>query len=200
MNSHRSTPAMTTMTHTTPSLYTRMPSPIGRLLLIGDEERLTGLYTLPASDNADLTRGRRRENKPFAHVRDQLEAYFAGELTEFDVSLDLDKATPFRRSVWSALLEIPYGETVSYGELAGRLGVPTAARAVGAANGSNPISIIVPCHRVVGSGGDLTGYAGGIERKRYLLRHEADVTGRVTRSGRDGDLATCRLGVERAMQ
>jgi methylated-DNA-[protein]-cysteine S-methyltransferase len=116
---------------------------------------------------------------PFARVRDQLEAYFAGELTEFDVSLDLDKATPFRRSVWSALLEIPYGETVSYGELAGRLGVPTAARAVGAANGSNPISIIVPCHRVIGSGGDLTGYAGGLERKRYLLRHEADVSGRL---------------------
>ncbi len=170
---------MTTMTHTPPRLYTYMPSPIGRLLLSGDEQRLTALYTLPASDNADLTRGRLRADVPFARVRDQLEAYFAGELTEFDVSLDLDKATPFRRSVWSALLEIPYGETVSYGELAGRLGVPTAARAVGAANGSNPISIIVPCHRVIGSGGDLTGYAGGLERKRYLLRHEADVSGRL---------------------
>ncbi len=170
---------MTTMTHTPPRLYTYMPSPIGRLLLTGDDERLTGLYTLPASDNADLTRGGRRANAAFAHVRDQLEAYFAGDRTEFDVSLDLDKASPFRRSVWSALLEIPYGETVSYGELAGRLGMPTAARAVGAANGSNPISIIVPCHRVIGSGGDLTGYAGGLERKRYLLRHETDVTGRL---------------------
>jgi methylated-DNA-[protein]-cysteine S-methyltransferase len=170
---------MTAMTHTTPRLYTHVPSPIGQLLLTGDEQRLTGLYTLPASCNADLARGRRRADVPFANVRDQLEAYFAGELTEFDVALDLDKATPFRRSVWSALLEIPYGETVSYGELADRLGVPTAARAVGAANGSNPISIIVPCHRVIGSGGDLTGYAGGLERKRYLLRHEAAV-----RSGR----------------
>jgi methylated-DNA-[protein]-cysteine S-methyltransferase len=151
---------MTTMTHTPPPLYTFMPSPIGRLLLSGDEQRLTALYTLPASDNADLTRGRLRANAPFARVRDQLEAYFAGELTEFDVSLDLNKATPFRRSVWSALLEIPYGETVSYGELAGRLGVPTATR-------------------VIGSGGDLTGYAGGLERKRYLLRHEADVSGRL---------------------
>ena len=108
-------------------------------------------------------------------MRDQLEAYFAGERVEFDVPLDLDEATPFRRSVWSALLEIPYGETVSYGELARRLALPTAARAVGAANGSNPISIIIPCHRVIGSSGDLTGYAGGLERKRYLLRHEADV-------------------------
>jgi methylated-DNA-[protein]-cysteine S-methyltransferase len=111
-------------------------------------------------------------------VREQLDAYFAGDLVEFDVSLDPERATPFRRDVWSALLEIPFGETVSYGELAGRLGMPTAARAVGAANGRNPISIIVPCHRVIGAGGDLTGYAGGIERKRYLLQHEAEVLSR----------------------
>jgi len=170
---------MNTTTHTPPRLYTDMPSPIGRLLLCGDEERITGLYTLPASDNSDLTRDRRRANVPFAHVRDQLEAYFAGGQTEFDVALDLGNATPFRRSVWSALLEIPYGETVSYGELAGRLGLPAAARAVGAANGSNPISIIVPCHRVIGSNGALTGYAGGLDRKRYLLRHETEVASRV---------------------
>ena len=115
-------PAMTTTTHTPPRLYTYLPSPIGRLLLCGDEERLTGLYTLPAAENAELVDGRRRANAPFAHVRDQLEAYFAGELVEFDVPLDLDEATPFRRSVWSALLEIPYGETVSYGELAAPAG------------------------------------------------------------------------------
>jgi methylated-DNA-[protein]-cysteine S-methyltransferase len=156
-------------------LYTYIPSPIGRLLLCGDEERLSALYTLPASDNETLLRGRRRAAGPFARVREQLDAYFAGERAEFDVPLDLDTATPFRRSVWSALVEIPFGTTVSYGELARRLGVPSAARAVGAANGSNPISIIVPCHRVIGSAGSLTGYAGGLERKRYLLRHEAQV-------------------------
>ena len=163
------------MNHTPLRLYTYIPSPIGRLLLCGDEERLGGLYTPPASQDPDLVRGRRRAGAPFVRVREQLEAYFAGELVDFDVALDFDGATPFRTSVWSALLEIPYGATVSYGELARRLGRPTAARAVGTANGCNPISIIVPCHRVIGSGGSLTGYAGGLERKRYLLRHEADV-------------------------
>jgi methylated-DNA-[protein]-cysteine S-methyltransferase len=175
VNGDRSMPAMTTTTHKPPRLYTYVPSPIGRLLLCGDEARLTGLYTLPAAENRELLDGRRRASAPFVHVRDQLEAYFAGELLEFDVTLDLDEATPFRRSVWTALLEIPYGETVSYGELARRLALPSAARAVGAANGRNPISIIIPCHRVIGSSGDLTGYAGGLERKRYLLRHEAEV-------------------------
>ena len=172
-------PAMTTMTHKPPRLYTYIPSPIGRLLLCGDEGRLTGLYTLPAAENADLsTAGAARTRRSHTCVTNSRLTSPATR-TEFDVSLDLDEATPFRRSVWSALLEIPYGETVSYGELARRLGLPTAARAVGAANGSNPISIIVPCHRVIGSSGDLTGYAGGLERKRYLLRHEADVTGRL---------------------
>ncbi len=183
-------PAMTTTTHKPPRLYTYLPSPIGRLLLCGDEARLTGLHTLPAAENAELLDGRRRASAPFAHVRDQLDAYFAGELVEFDVTLDLDEATPFRRSVWSALLEIPYGETISYGELARRLSLPTAARAVGAANGSNPISIIIPCHRVIGSSGDLTGYAGGLERKRYLLRHEADMTSRCQLSAVAGARAT----------
>jgi len=164
---------------TPPHLYTYVPSPIGRLLLCGDEERLSALYTLPGSANEALVEGRRRADAPFARVREQLDAYFAGERAEFDVPLDLETATPFRRDVWSALVEIPFGTTVSYGELARRLGVPTAARAVGAANGSNPISIIVPCHRVIGSAGGLTGYAGGLERKRYLLRHESEVlTGR----------------------
>ena len=166
---------MTTTNQTPPRLYTYMPSPIGRLLLCGDGRRLTGLYTPPASEDRGLVRGRRRSDAAFAPVREQLEAYFDGERVAFDVRLDLDGASPFRRNVWNALLEIPYGATVSYGELARHLGVPSAARAVGAANGSNPISIIVPCHRVIGSGGDLTGYAGGLERKRYLLRHEAEV-------------------------
>jgi len=166
------------MNHMPPRLYAYVPSPIGRLLLCGDEERLSGLRTLPAAEDSDLVRGRRRSDAAFAPVREQLEQYFAGERVEFDVHLDLDGATPFRRSVWSALLEIPYAATVSYGDLARRLGVPTSARAVGAANGSNPISIIVPCHRVIGAAGRLTGYAGGLERKRYLLCLEAEVAGR----------------------
>jgi methylated-DNA-[protein]-cysteine S-methyltransferase len=169
---------MTNMNHTPPRLYTYFPSPIGRLLLCGDEKRLSGLYTPPASENPDPILGRRRSAAPFAGVREQLEQYFAGERLDFDLPLDLDGATPFRRRVWTALVEIPYGATVSYGELARQLGVPSAARAVGAANGSNPISIIVPCHRVIGSAGSLTGYAGGLERKRFLLRHEAEVAAR----------------------
>jgi methylated-DNA-[protein]-cysteine S-methyltransferase len=163
-------------------LYTTIDSPIGELLLWGDEERLNGLHTPPRSEDPDLARSRRRARDPFVGVCEQLEAYFAGERVAFDVPFDLDGATAFRRSVWNALLEIPFGTTVSYGELAGRLGIPTAARAVGAANGRNPISIIVPCHRVIGSAGSLTGYAGGLDRKRYLLRHEAEVANGVRSS------------------
>lgn len=98
----------------------------------------------------------------------QLGAYFAGELTEFDLELEL-VGTDFQRRVWAALQTIPYGQTASYGEIAERIGAPGAARAVGLANGHNPISIIVPCHRVVGATGSLTGYGGGIDRKRFLL-------------------------------
>ncbi len=99
---------------------------------------------------------------------DQLDEYFAGERTEFDVTLRLE-GTEFQRRVWAGLLEIPYGETISYGELATRIGQPTASRAVGLANGRNPVGIIVPCHRVIGSTGALTGYGGGLDRKRALL-------------------------------
>jgi len=104
-------------------------------------------------------------------VKRQLEEYFAGKRTTFDVSLAPEGA-PFEREVWRALEEIPYGETVSYGEIARRVGQPTAARAVGTANGHNPIAVIVPCHRVIGADGSLTGYGGGLERKRLLLELE----------------------------
>jgi methylated-DNA-[protein]-cysteine S-methyltransferase len=107
----------------------------------------------------------------FADVATQLEAYFAGALTEFDVDMRLD-GSGFQCRVWAALTTIPYGQTRSYGEIADQIGAPTAARAVGAANGRNPISIIVPCHRVIGSAGRLTGYGGGIDRKRILLELE----------------------------
>jgi methylated-DNA-[protein]-cysteine S-methyltransferase len=168
---------MTTINHTPTSLYTYVDSPLGELLLCGDEDRLSHLYTAPHGEHAEAIRGRRRADAPFAVARVQLEEYFAGERVSFEVPLNLDNAPAFFTTVWSRLLTIPFGSTVSYGELARELGRPTAARAVGAANGRNPIAIIVPCHRVIGSGGALTGYAGGIDRKRWLLRHEADVAG-----------------------
>ena len=112
----------------------------------------------------------------FDDVADQLDAYFAGERTTFDVALHLD-GTDFQQRVWRTLLEIPFGETRTYGELAMQLGSPGAARAVGLANGHNPIGIIVPCHRVIGADGSLTGYGGGIDRKRRLLDHERKVSG-----------------------
>jgi methylated-DNA-[protein]-cysteine S-methyltransferase len=107
----------------------------------------------------------------------QLNEYFAGERTDFDLPLSLD-GTGFQRTVWSGLQDIPYGETISYGELARRIGQPTASRAVGLANGRNPVSIVVPCHRVVGSNGSLTGYGGGLPRKQFLLGLELRVSGR----------------------
>jgi methylated-DNA-[protein]-cysteine S-methyltransferase len=109
--------------------------------------------------------------EPFAEVRRQLDEYFAGERVEFDLELASD-GSDFEQRVWRALAEIPYGETISYGELAHRIGHPDGARAVGMANGRNPISIVVPCHRVIGADGSLTGYGGGIDRKRFLLELE----------------------------
>ncbi len=149
---------------------TQIPSPIGPLQLLGDEHALQGLYM-----HSFLPPGDWREAKePFADAIDQLEQYFAGERIEFDLTLDM-RGTEFQRNVWDALLTIPYGETRSYGEIAKQIGRPDRARAVGAANGSNPVSIVVPCHRVIGSDGSLTGYGGGLPRKRWLLDHEAGV-------------------------
>ncbi|ALO11934.1 Methylated-DNA--protein-cysteine methyltransferase [Streptomyces venezuelae] len=112
--------------------------------------------------------------RPFGEAIHQLDAYFAGELTEFDLPLHL-VGTPFQLRVWEELCRIPYGETRTYGELAEALGNPTASRAVGLANGKNPVSIVVPCHRVVGAGGSLTGYGGGLDRKQRLLALESGV-------------------------
>jgi methylated-DNA-[protein]-cysteine S-methyltransferase len=149
------------------TLYTQIPSPIGDLLLVGDEQNLRGLYM-----NASPRDGWQPAAEPFAKTRTQLDQYFAGERTTFDLTLDM-RGTEFQRSVWDALLTIPYGETRSYGEIAQQIGRPDRARAVGAANGQNPISIIVPCHRVIGADGSLTGYGGGLDRKRWLLDLEA---------------------------
>lgn len=153
-------------------LYTYIDSPLGELLLVRDEQGITGLY-LPTGRHAvkrdpEWT----RDDAAFDDVRAQLGEYFAGTRTEFDLPLN-PHGTAFQSKVWLALRDIPYGETASYGETATAIGSPTASRAVGLANGQNPISIIVPCHRVIGANGSLTGYGGGLDAKRWLLSHEA---------------------------
>jgi methylated-DNA-[protein]-cysteine S-methyltransferase len=170
---------------TTPALaalrmHAVIGSPIGPLTLVTEGGALTGLYMdvrghepdqatlgVPASPDDD---------EVLAETARQLGAYFSGELLAFDLPLAL-AGTGFQRTVWAGLRQIPYGDTISYGELARRIGQPTASRAVGLANGRNPVSIVVPCHRVVGSNGSLTGYGGGLPRKQFLLALEQRVTG-----------------------
>ncbi|MEV0679826.1 methylated-DNA--[protein]-cysteine S-methyltransferase [Actinosynnema sp. NPDC050436] len=152
--------------------HTVVDSPVGPLTLVARDGVLSGLYMTDQRYRPGEETFGARDASLLGDVVAQLAEYFAGTRTEFDVPLDL-VGTPFQRSVWAELRSIPFGATVSYGELARALGRPTAARAVGLANGHNPISIIVPCHRVVGSGGDLTGYGGGIARKRQLLDFES---------------------------
>ncbi len=159
-----------------PRLSHTVSSPIGALLLIGDGHALTGLWMLDGDKYRGRTRGREAGLTPspasFREVAAQLEAYFAGDLKEFTVPL-APSGTAFQLAVWTELTKIPYGSTVSYGDIARALGKrPVAARAVGLANGANPISVIVPCHRVIGSDGSLTGYGGGLDRKELLLRLE----------------------------
>jgi|SRR5665213_425026 len=148
--------------------YTSLDSPIGELLLLGDGHALRGLYMQDGRKPRRIAPGWKASAASFEDVRAQLDAYFAGERVAFDIPLVME-GSPFEREVWRALQEIPYGETVSYGEIARRVGQPAAARAVGVANGRNPIAVIVPCHRVIGANGTLTGYGGGLERKRLLL-------------------------------
>jgi methylated-DNA-[protein]-cysteine S-methyltransferase len=154
------------------NLFSTHESPVGELTLVGDGHALTGLYMTDHRHRPPLPAGARRDDGPFAEARRQLGEYFAGERTRFELPLRME-GSPFLREVWRALLEIPFGETLSYGELARRIGRPGASRAVGLANGRNPISIVVPCHRVIGSSGALTGYGGGMERKRFLLDLES---------------------------
>lgn len=164
-------------------LYTTIESPIGELLLLGDEQALHGLYMQNGRKAVTVAPDWKRSAQPFASVTEQLSEYFAAGRVTFDVPL-LMHGTPFERRVWSALQEIPYGETVSYGEIARRIGQSQAARAVGLANGRNPIAVIVPCHRVVGANGTLTGYGGGLKRKRILLELE---TGQICLNGSHTD-------------
>jgi len=167
--------------HSTRVIYAEVDGPTGPLLLTSDGSALTGLY------HRGQKWGREPDDSwllddapPLKAAAGQLAAYFAGESGRFDVPVSLG-GTAFQRLVWDELRAIPFGETVSYGELARRVGSPKAVRAVGAAVGRNPASIVVPCHRVIGSGGRLTGYAGGLDRKGWLLEHERGARARLLR-------------------
>ncbi|MFD4951846.1 methylated-DNA--[protein]-cysteine S-methyltransferase [Streptomyces sp. NPDC058451] len=151
--------------------YTVIDSPYDLLTLVADDGVLCGLYMTEQRHRPPEESFGEPDDAPFGEAVEQLEAYFGSELKEFTVPLRLH-GTPFQRSVWDQLRKIPYGETRSYGDLATALGKPGASRAVGLANGKNPVGIIVPCHRVIGTGGSLTGYGGGLPRKQRLLDFE----------------------------
>ena len=151
--------------------YTECDSPVGRLRLAGDGHALT-LLDLPSGRSMrQPDPAWQRDAAPFAEALRQLRAYFAGDLHTFSLAL-APAGTPFQHRVWDALLEIPYGATASYRDIAIAIGKPSAVRAVGLANGRNPIPIVIPCHRVIGSDGSLTGYGGGLGVKRFLLELE----------------------------
>jgi methylated-DNA-[protein]-cysteine S-methyltransferase len=151
--------------------YRVIPSPIGDLVAWGDGEAFAGLDFTDSRKATAIETSWHRDDAAFDDVAQQLRAYFDGELKSFEVKLET-RGTPFQRRVWGALQQILYGSTTTYGSLANELGAPRAVRAVGLANGRNPISIIIPCHRVIGADGGLTGYGGGLHRKRWLLAHE----------------------------
>ena len=153
-------------------LHTTIESPIGPLLLVGDEEALSGLYMQGGPRPKRIGPDWRRADEPFAAAVEQLGEYFGGERSAFELPLRME-GPEFERDVWEQLRLIPYGETASYGQIAKRIGRPDTARAVGVANARNPIAVIVPCHRVIGADGSLTGFGGGLERKQFLLEHEA---------------------------
>lgn len=151
--------------------YSLMSSPLGALLLVSEGGALTGIYLEQHKRGRVVEETWARDDPALRATRSQLEEYFAGVRHQFDLGV-MAEGTPFQKRVWSALAEIPYGTTVTYQQLAREIGMPKSARAVGAAVGRNPISIIIPCHRVLGTDGSLTGYAGGPERKRWLLEFE----------------------------
>jgi len=163
-----------------PVIHTTVGSPIGELTLAADGGALTGLYFPRHWYRPDPAVLGRRDDEGFGPARQQLAEYFAGDRDRFDLPLDA-RGDDFQRRVWTLIEAIPYGQTVTYGGLAGELGGPVLAKDVGAAVGRNPLSIIVPCHRVVGKDGRLTGYAGGLARKRFLLDLEAPAADRLAR-------------------
>jgi methylated-DNA-[protein]-cysteine S-methyltransferase len=161
------------MKHSNDLVATRYASPLGAMLLAASDHGLAGIWFEGQRHGPQDPTWPERPAHPVLQLAVlQLGDYFAGRRTHFDLPLDLTRGTPFQQSVWQALLAIPAGRTTSYAELGRRLGRPQAARAVGAAVGRNPVSIVVPCHRVLGTAGALTGYAGGLERKSALLRLE----------------------------
>jgi methylated-DNA-[protein]-cysteine S-methyltransferase len=163
------------MTHETSGVlvrFTTMPSPLGEVLLTGDGRHLTGLYMTPHPHGPSPQASWVRDDAAFTDAIRQLQEYFDGSRLVFEIPL-APEGTDFQRRVWMALRDIPYARTVSYGDIAREVGNPRGVRAVGLANGRNPIAIIVPCHRVIGANGSLTGYGGGLDRKRWLLAHEA---------------------------
>jgi methylated-DNA-[protein]-cysteine S-methyltransferase len=155
--------------------FTITDSPIGELLLAGDGVALRRVDMREGRRPVAISSSWERNDAVFADVRRQLDEYFDGRRRVFDLPLSL-AGNPFERRVWEALREIPYGQTISYGALAAAVGNPGGARAVGVANARNPVAVIVPCHRVIGADGNLTGYGGGLERKRFLLDLEAGTT------------------------
>lgn len=156
--------------------YTEIDSPIGPLLLSAEDSALTGLYFSTGGKARGADPSWTRDDTRFDTARKQIDEYFEGRRKTFDLDL-APKGTAFQQSVWGALLEIPYGETRSYLDIAQRIGNPKAVRAVGGANGNNPIALVVPCHRVIGSNGALTGFGGGLDTKRHLLQHELNNSG-----------------------
>ncbi len=159
------------------TIYATIDSPIGVLTLTSQDGSLTGVQMHEQRHRREIPADHRHDEPGLAYAIEQLNAYFAGELRDFELPVTL-RGTEFQRRVWGALREIPYGETISYGELARWVGNPKASRAVGLANGRNPVAIVVPCHRVIGADGSLTGYGGGLERKVWLLEHEASIADR----------------------
>lgn len=163
-----------------PVITRTVTSPIGPLLLVGDGERLSGLFMTthrrPPTFHGPVGDGPIDDDAAFEEAASQLQEWFDGARRSFELDL-APGGSAFQRDVWDALHEIPFGETATYGEIAARVGRPGSARAIGHAVGRNPIGIVVPCHRVVGANGTLTGYAGGLDKKRWLLEHERRVAG-----------------------
>jgi methylated-DNA-[protein]-cysteine S-methyltransferase len=151
--------------------WTVIASPVGQFMAIGDDDALHFLHLPDSFGTADFDPARRGNPAAVRQAVEQVDAYFAGTLVDFSLPLD-PAGTPFQRQVWTALADIAYGETESYGQLAARIGNPRACRAVGLANGRNPIPLVLPCHRVIGANGSLTGYGGGLTLKQQLLDHE----------------------------
>lgn len=151
--------------------YSYIESPLGSMFVRGDGQFVTGLFMPQHKGWRGPDAAWQLSDAPFSAVREQLAEYFAGQRETFDVLLK-PAGTPFQQRVWQELVRIPFGTTISYAQLAERVGQPTASRAVGNANGRNPISILVPCHRVIGASGKLTGYAGGLDKKEWLLAWE----------------------------